>query len=193
MECAQYVILAAGGSLRMGFDKVTTPIAGVSPLARIVSALGARPFAIVVPSHLADAAARIAPSASIALNDEPERGMTHSLRIGLRCVEAGRAFGVLLGDMPAMTQTTLARTEAIFTGDVDVAYPVDARGTPGHPVLFSACVRTLVEALPDGDTLRRARQDPSLKSATWLCTDGSAFLDLDEPRDWEAFADSSAP
>jgi hypothetical protein len=47
-----------------------------------------------------------------------------------------------------------------------------------------------VEALPDGDTLRIARDDASLRRGSWRCCDRSAFLDLDVPSDWKAFADA---
>jgi CTP:molybdopterin cytidylyltransferase MocA len=175
----------------MGFDKVVTPLAGVSPLESIVRALREREAVIVVPSRLAGRVAEIAPDASLAINDEPERGMSHSLRAGLRYVAVDRAFGVLLGDMPAITDATLARTEALLDGVVDVAHPVDARGNPGHPVIFSVRMRAAIEALPDGDTLRSARER-AVRRATWHCRDRSAFLDLDDPAQWEASLRTSA-
>jgi CTP:molybdopterin cytidylyltransferase MocA len=130
------------------------------------------------------------PRAQVAINDQAWRGMTSSLRAGLRAFAANEPFGVLLADMPAMTECTLARTEALLESGVDVAFPVDGGGLPGHPVLFSSRARSLVEALPDGDTLRLARDDPSLHRATWICTDRSAFLDLDVPAQWQAFTDA---
>jgi CTP:molybdopterin cytidylyltransferase MocA len=89
--------------------------------------------------------------------------------------------------MPAMTEQTIVRTETLLAGNVDVAYPVDSAGTPGHPVLFSPQARHVVESLSEGDTLRCARDNASLVRATWICTDASAFLDLDVPEEWEAF------
>lgn len=183
----QYVVLAAGESSRMGFDKAVSRHGQTAPLERIALALGARDAIVVVPTRLSSIAARMMPRATVLGNDEPQRGMTHSLCRGLRHVEGGSPFGVLLGDMPAMTEATLARTEALLEGSVDVAFPVAVDGTPGHPVLFSARARRVVESLNDGDTLRRARDDVSLVRATWTCTDASAFLDLDDPAQWEAF------
>jgi molybdenum cofactor cytidylyltransferase len=185
-----YVVLAAGESRRMGFDKTVTPLGLRSPLARLADALGQRRAVIVVPPNLSDEAARIAPAASIVINREQARGMAHSLHLALSLIERKSPFGILLGDMPSMTEATIERTEAMLCGDVDVAFPVDSAGTPGHPVLFSARARPIVEALPDGDTLRIARDDASLKRASWLCCDRSAFLDLDVPSDWRAFSDA---
>ncbi len=174
----------------MGFDKIVTPLGFRSPLARLVKALGKRRAVIVVPPNLSDEAARIARDAAIVINRERARGMAHSLRLALSLIERENPFGVLLGDMPAMTETTIERTEAMLSDHVDVAFPVDSAGTGGHPVLFSARARPIVEALPDGDTLRIARDDASLQRARWYCGDGSAFLDLDVPSDWEAFSDA---
>jgi CTP:molybdopterin cytidylyltransferase MocA len=185
-----YVVLAAGESRRMGFDKVVTLLAQRSPLARVAQALGERRVSIVVPSHLAEYAARIAPAARIVVNRDQARGMAHSLRLALASIERESPFGVLLGDMPSMTEATIERTEALLHGDIDVAFPADRAGMPGHPVLFSSRARSVVEALPDGDTLHRARDDASLRRATWRCSDRSAFLDLDVLEDWKAFTDA---
>jgi CTP:molybdopterin cytidylyltransferase MocA len=182
-----YVVLAAGESARMGFDKAVRALGETAPLERIALVLSGRSTIVVVPRRLQQIASQMMPRATVVVNDEPLRGMTHSLRIGLGCIDPGRAFGVLLGDMPAITETTLVRTEALLTGNVDVAFPVAADGAPGHPVLFSPRVRRVIESLADGDTLRRARDDASLVRATWTCSDASAFLDLDVPAQWEAF------
>jgi CTP:molybdopterin cytidylyltransferase MocA len=183
----RYVVLAAGESRRMGFDKTVRRIGTLALLERIAHALGRRESVVVVPGRLQATALAMMPRARVAINDHAELGMAHSLRIGLRTFETREPFGVLLGDMPAMTEATLAHTERLLDGDVDVAFPVDHRGYPGHPVLFSPRARSIVEALPDGDTLRDARDDPSLVRASWTCTDASAFLDIDSPGDWRAF------
>jgi CTP:molybdopterin cytidylyltransferase MocA len=185
-----YVVLAAGESRRMGFDKTVTPLGLRSPLARLAEALGRRRTLIVVPPHLSDEATRIAPAAHIVINREQARGMTHSLHLAMSLIERESPFGVLLGDMPSMTEATIERTEAILGDDIDVAFPVDLAGTAGHPVLFSSRARPIVEALPDGDTLRIARDDASLERASWRCCDRSAFLDLDMPSDWAVFSDA---
>jgi CTP:molybdopterin cytidylyltransferase MocA len=169
----------------MGFDKVVTPFQGRSPLERVIAALGGRERVVVVLSRRIAEATAAAPASQIVTNDEPDRGMTRSLLIGLERIAKDRAFGVLPADMPAMSEATIAATEALLVEDVDVAYPVDEHGLAGHPVLFAPSARAIVEALPEGDTLRRARDDASLRRATWVCTDRAAFLDLDEPADWE--------
>jgi molybdenum cofactor cytidylyltransferase len=184
MDRPVYVVLAAGASRRMGFDKAVTPLQGRSPLERVLAALEERDCVVVVPSRLAEAVTTLAPAVRLAINDEPERGMTRSLSLGLESVPRDRDFGVLPADMPVMSAATIAATEVMLQNGADVAYPVDADGVPGHPVLFAARTRPIVEALPQGDTLRYARDAPELRRATWVCADLSAFLDVDDPADW---------
>ncbi len=180
-------MLAAGVAGRMGFDKAVTRSGRLAPLERIARALGERESVVVVPSRLREVARAMMPRSLAAANDDPDRGMAHSLHAGLQLVAADEPFGVLLGDMPAMTEATLVHTERALAAGADVAFPVDGGGRPGHPVLFSPRARSIVEALPDGDTLREARDDASLVRRTWVCADRSAFLDLDAPAEWEAF------
>jgi molybdenum cofactor cytidylyltransferase len=180
-----YVVLAAGESRRMGFEKVFTPLRGRSPLERIAALLDGRSGLVVVPPERQREAQRLAPQMRVLCNGEPKRGMTHSLRLAMEAVEEETDFGVLLGDKPFVARATLDRMERAFV-DVDVAYPVDAAGVPGHPVLFTARARALLSKLPDGDTLAGLRDDPSLKRSAVLVDDSGAFADLDEPAEWQA-------
>jgi CTP:molybdopterin cytidylyltransferase MocA len=174
----------------MGFDKAIRRCGDLAPLERIACALGDRDSIVVVPPHRHAAAAAMMPRSLVLTNDQRWRGMAHSLRIALPSIAPTDAVGVLLADMPAMTDVTLARTEALLRDGVDVAFPVRSDGLRGHPVLFSPRVRAKLEQLRDGDTLRLVRDDPSYARVGWTCTDESAFLDLDYPAEWEAFANA---
>jgi hypothetical protein len=66
----------------MGFDKAVTPLALRSPSARVAEGLGQRTAVIVVPPHLSENAALIAPAARIVVNWGQAHGM--SLRRGQR-------------------------------------------------------------------------------------------------------------
>jgi molybdenum cofactor cytidylyltransferase len=180
-----YVVLAAGTARRMGFDKIFTPLAGKAPLERLARVLeGRRAIAVVPPARRADAA-RMAPAFELVENGEPRRGMTHSLRAALTRVGGDEDFAVLLADKPFVRLQTLALLEARIEG-CDVVYPTNAAGEPGHPVLFSHRARALALALPDGDTLWRVRDDPSLRACAVRVDDPGAFADLDEPSQWTA-------
>lgn len=181
-----YVVLAAGSSTRMGFDKVFAPLgSGGAPLERVATLLRERCAILVVPRERVEEARRMAPGMRVVVNGEPQRGMAHSLRLALEALDDGEDFGVLLGDKPFLTRATLDALERALR-DHDVVYPVSEGGIPGHPVLFAATVREKALQLPDGDTIFTLRDEPALRSARVLIDDAGAFSDLDTPAHWEA-------
>jgi molybdenum cofactor cytidylyltransferase len=192
-----YIVLAAGDAKRMGHDKAIEPLAGRSPLARVALLLGNRETIVVTSQRLAEACAAAAPNATIAVNPDPSRGMTSSLKAAGEFIEPGAAIGILLADKPLLTEATLVACErALATSESDVLYPIDANGDGGHPVYFTARARELIAALPDGDTLRQLRDDPRLTSSALRIDDPGAYLDLDTPGHWqqaETILTSSAP
>lgn len=116
------------------------------------------------------------------VNDAPERGMTHSLRLADAAVaDRDAALAVLLADTPLVDRELVARVLAA-RGDADVAYPV-RDGVPGHPVVFGPAPRALVAGLPDGDTLRALRADPRWTRVEVVVDDERPFLDVDTPAD----------
>lgn len=170
----------------MGFDKVFAPLGGgEAPLQRIAAALDARSGIVVVPSKYLATAASMAGGLRAVANDQPERGMAHSLRIALCIVGENEDFAILLGDKPFVSVPLLERMERAFNG-FDVAYPRNARGVPGHPVLFRAGARGLASTLPDGDTLALLRDNPSLRRNIVSLEDPGAFADLNDPEQWTA-------
>lgn len=180
-----YVVLAAGASRRMGFPKVFTPLPRKegTPLERIAALLEGRDGIAVVPPAHRDDAARMAPRLRLVVNGEAERGMAHSLRCALVEVDEEAAFGVLLGDKPFLTRSSLDALEAAFAG-YDVAYPLSPARIPGHPVLFSPRARPFASRLSDGDTLSQLRDEPQLRRTVVRLDDPGAFRDLDEPAQW---------
>jgi CTP:molybdopterin cytidylyltransferase MocA len=113
------------------------------------------------------------------LNDAPERGMAHSLLLANAAIPADAALIVLLADKPLVT-TGLISQIVEKARDADVVFPVhEESGEPGHPVVFSPRARGKIAALPDGDTLKSLRDDPSLDRRTVATRDRGAFFDVD--------------
>lgn len=135
-------------------------------------------------------------------NDEPERGMAHSLSLANRAIEDDVAIGVLLADKPLVSEQLIETilhashvaefgsgvadvTEPQHDADVtapqrgaDVTYP-ERDGEPGHPVVLSLRARRLIDRLPPGDTLRFLRNNPELTARAVETDDGGAFFDVD--------------
>jgi molybdenum cofactor cytidylyltransferase len=113
------VILAAGASTRFGSPKQLARVGEGTMLQAVVAIArdaGLRPTIAVVPSGL-DLPADVV----TVRNDQPARGMSHSLQLGIEAVpRSAVAAVVLLGDQPSLP---VASVRAI----------VAARGT--HPVV----------------------------------------------------------
>ncbi len=135
------VILAAGGSTRMGQLKQLLPVGGRPMVRRVTEAVCGAELAqvvVVVGAH-ADAVSQALAGLTVELveNEAWVEGMSTSVRAGLRAVQSEiQAALLVLADQPALTpdlvRTLVARYQA--TGALIVA-PF-YQGQRGNPVLF---------------------------------------------------------
>jgi molybdenum cofactor cytidylyltransferase len=140
---AAAIVLAAGASRRLGTPKQLVPYRGRSLLEHVVAAVSTWPVSAVVVV-LGSEADRIVEAvefgeATVAINEEWERGVSGSLRVGLdillRRTDVDMAF-VALGDQPEIPQDVpRALVAAAGTSDRQAIVPV-YRYEPGNPVLF---------------------------------------------------------
>lgn len=172
----------------MGVDKLSERLAdGSTLLERALRACAAYSTVLVTSPAIA---ATVAPAANVTVvvNDEPERGMTHSLRLANARVPESRAIAVLPADLPLLDAATVRLVVEASPG-ADVCFPRRGDGTPGHPVVFSPEARKHVSALPEGDTLRALRESPGLIRRSLAIESDAPYLDVDEPAEmarWRA-------
>jgi CTP:molybdopterin cytidylyltransferase MocA len=127
------------------------------------------------------------PSAAVAVNSSPQNGMTSSFRVAVPLLADCDRVGIVLADKPLLLRTTLERLEReVEDTTSDVIYPRSAAGEPGHPVYLSRRAIDAAMRLPDGDTLRALRKDPTLSSLAIACDDRGAYVDIDTESDWVA-------
>jgi CTP:molybdopterin cytidylyltransferase MocA len=155
-----YVVLASGDLTREGLVNIFEPVEGRSALARVAEALGEREAFVVVPPEKIDQACQQAPLCLTISNDQPDRGLSYALKVGLAAIPADRDFAILYGDVN-LDAARLDRLEDAFTGESDVVYPAEA-GAAGYPVLFSSRARAAIMSLANGDTIDQARDNPTL-------------------------------
>jgi CTP:molybdopterin cytidylyltransferase MocA len=176
------VILAAGASTRFGSPKQLARIGGKTLLEAVASVAhraGLRPVIAVVPPRLV-VPADVVP----ALNDAPEEGMSHSLRLGLAAVpvEADAAV-ILLGDQPTLAVETVRAVVGAARGD-RLVVAARADGRIGPPVLLMRGSFALAEG---------ARGDEGLRSILAQHGDLVTTVDVDRhPRDVDTPADLAA-
>ena len=185
------VILAAGGSTRMGRPKQLLPLAGKPLLQHALDNAAASGLdeIVLVLGHAADqvrAALRLPTRVPVrvVLNEGWEAGMSGSLRAGLRAADerAGAAV-VLLGDQPGVTALLVAHvTEAFLESGRLATRPVWRAGrVPGHPVVLARDAWAAMDALR-GEEGARAVLHPD-----WLFEvpiAGAPPRDIDDDRDY---------
>ena len=170
------VILAAGTASRIGKQKLLMPYRG-RPLIEysITAAARWRPVVVCGDAVWQYLAGR--QDIAIIRNDEPERGMSHSLSLANLAVEEDLSIAVLLADKPLASER-LIETMLNASRGSDVAYP-QRDGEPGHPVILSPRARRFIDRLPPGDTVRLLRAHSQLVARPIETADEGAFFDID--------------
>lgn len=181
------ILLAAGGSRRMGRDKLALSYKGSPVLARSTAAMaGARRLrgGCVVTSPLRTIPPTEAPALRRVVNPHPERGMAISLRCGVAAAPASaEAYAVILADLPELTSALVDHLARRFEEvDADILVPVCA-GRRGHPVFLSARFRDELLGL-EGDAGAREliRRHPEQLHLEPVDHRGTTW-DLDRPED----------
>ncbi len=152
-------------------------------IARVLDAAAAWPTVVVASEAVAaEVASRAGRCARLVRNDEPERGMTHSLALANATIPLDEPIAVLLGDLPDCDAAAVARVIDAYDAEVDVVVP-RAGDRFGHPVLFAPLARTRIPALPEGDALHLLRDDPTLRRRIIDVPDARAFADIDTEAD----------
>lgn len=182
------VVLAAGSASRMGGEKLSRPFRSGTILDAVLDACRDYPTVVVASTATIEAVPRLRDLTTIP-NDEPEKGMAHSLRLANGTIDPDSAILVLLADKPLVTPGLIAKViEGL--GDADVAFPQNA-GVPGHPVAFSPVARALVVALPDGDNVHLVRDAEFLVRRPLPIQDEGAYVDVDTEEEYRRLANES--
>lgn len=181
------VILAAGESRRFGSPKQLAQLEGRSLLEHVLAAAegaGLRPIVAVVPVWLTRPAALAADWLRWVRNPYPERGMSHSLRLGFATLpDEADAAVILLGDQPTVTATEIDRLIAA-RGDA----PIVASRVGDHlapPVLIERERFALVEEAA-GDSGLRSLLDAHPEWVTIV--EATPRADVDTPADLDALS-----
>ena len=154
-------------------------------IARVLRACAHLPAVLVASPELAQSYAPEG-SVDILINEEPDRGMTHSLALANARVTADSALLVFLGDKPFVTRALADRVVRIAQeANADVCFP-ERDGIGGHPVYFSPAARSKIASLANGDSLQRVRDDSDLCRTAFACDDKGAFYDIDTQADQAA-------
>ena len=184
------VILAAGGSTRMGETKQLLPIDGQPMVRRVVAAtcaVGLAQIVVVLGAHAPAIEQALAGLAvDIVYNEDWEEGMSTSLRAGLGALRADvEATMVILADQPNLTPELLQTLAGRYrTNRAPIVVPLYA-GQRGNPVLFA---RTLFPELlaVEGDKGGRMLITTYQDQVDFVqVTDPAVIVDVDTRADYE--------
>lgn len=195
------IVLAAGGSRRMGRPKQILPLAGRPLLQHVLDAAAASQLAeiVVVLGHEAAAVAaalELPARARIVVNPAWAAGQAASLACGLGAVAPGEAIAaaVLLGDQPGVSGALIDGMLAAFrTTDAAAVRPVwrspDGRTQPGHPVVLGREVFAEAAALA-GDEGARALFARRPERVREIAIAGAPLADVDDGDDYRRVMDA---
>ena len=149
------ILLAAGAASRFDGGKLLAAYGGRTLIEATLDNLAEAPVdeTLVVLGADADKLREACEPCGVRVVENPEwaRGMSTSLRAGLRACEAGsRAAVVLLADQPLVGPEAVERLVGAFGEGAKVAVATYG-GEPRNPVLFSREVWPVLEAELSGD------------------------------------------
>ena len=174
-------MLGAGRSTRFGSQKLLHRLGESETLFERAIRAGGAFDTIVVCSETTLPLAQALRARAI-LNQEPERGMAHSLRLANDVIDCERSILVLPADLLLIEPHHVADVAAL-AGGVDVVHPIRSDGTPGHPVYFSARARAFIGHLADNEPIATLRDHPELSRRTVAVEDDWPYRDVDEQSD----------
>ncbi len=186
------LILAAGGSTRMGRAKQLLPWRGTTLLRRIAeAALASRAtsVAVVVGSEAERARAALDGLPLIVVENAGWReGLGTSLAAGARVLAAGSpppdAIVVLLADQPLVSAASIDRLiETHATTGSPLVASLHA-SDPGVPALFASRFFEELQALRGDHGAREILRENAASAAVLHLPE--AEIDVDTPSDWEA-------
>lgn len=186
------VVLAAGGSSRMGRPKQLLRLGGTSLLRRTVDAAleaGCRPVVVVLGAEAGRSRAEVdGLPVNVVVNEEWREGMASSIRAGIEAlIEADlrvAAALLLVCDQPRLSGALLRRVCERFDGRAGRCVACAYAGTVGVPALFERALFDRLARL-EGDRgakelLHQAGDD--LLTVPW--PDGA--LEIDRPEEYES-------
>ncbi|HEU5161627.1 MAG TPA: nucleotidyltransferase family protein [Thermoanaerobaculia bacterium] len=179
------VVLAAGGSTRIGRPKVLLQIGGEPLIRRVVqtaAASGLAPIIVVAGSDLAGVtAALLGLDAKIVENAAWRDGLSSSIRAGIEALPGSvHAAVVLLADQPFVTSEHLRDLVQAYAAGSD---PVATRYGQGRgvPALFGSKWFGELRSI-EGD---RGAKEILDRSGAAMVGDGAPPIDIDTDEDYE--------
>jgi molybdenum cofactor cytidylyltransferase len=183
------VILAAGGSVRMGRPKLALPLQGKTLLELAVApvlASGIRDIVVVIGEDPAWVRERIPPDVRIVVNPRSREGIATSIQAGISAVSSrSQAILFSLGDQPFVTSEVYQMLIGHYRRHMKtLTFPVFG-GKRGNPVLFDRRLWSALMALQGdegGKQIFASIPDQEKADVTVSCP--GILQDIDTPEEY---------
>lgn len=206
------LILAAGGSVRMGRPKIGLDVGGRAMLTRVADAAlaaGLQDVVVVIAGTdgtgsdamlrlPADARAAIGalgatPGIRVVQNPHSRTGQASSLRVGLRAMrpEADAAI-ILLADQPTIPPDAIRAVAAAFDPAGQPVIQASYGGVPSHPTLLARTIWLDVAEL-EGDEGARGMIADHPEWRRLVEVGGEPPMDVDTPDDLKGIRSQLSP
>jgi molybdenum cofactor cytidylyltransferase len=184
------IVLAAGGSTRMGRPKLALPIRGAPMIRRAAqAALASRCREVIVVLGMnADIYRPLLHGLDVRLvvNPDPGEGMGSSIRTGVQAVSPdAEGVVILLGDQPFVSAEVIDRLIETAQAERRRIVASAYRGTVGPPVYFDRAFFLELLTL-EGDRGARSVIETYPKEGLALPLEDTAAVDIDSSQDLQS-------
>lgn len=147
------VIMAAGASRRFGENKLLRTLGGKPLYRRALEAVPPDVFSQVAVVTACRPMAELAQAMGFAVicNDQPEKGVSLTIRLGLESMADCDGVLFMTADQPLLTRNGIRTVTDTFLKEPDCIAAAAADGIRGNPCLFPKCLFPALLAL-EGDT-----------------------------------------
>jgi len=201
------IVLAAGLSTRMGRDKLLLPVLGRPMLLHTISLVESLHFTqriLVCQPELAEKVVEngwvnpfeenhectqfidqsLSNSWEIVINAHPERGQSHSVKLGVKTSFPESTLVFFTADQPFLDIDTVQSLLAADDG-AHIVCPIDHSGFPRSPNLFPPGFRNDLLALTGDQGGRALRQMHPRRTKMIAIKNEAALFDIDTPEAYE--------
>ena len=183
------VLMAAGSSARFGTNKLEARFRGRTLFARALACLprDVLPVAVTQYPRLAEAAKK--QGVPVVMNERPDWGVSHTIRLGTEYLSACDGILYLVCDQPLLQKSTVERIVARFCEDPTRIVTAAHGSRLGNPRLFPAALFPELCALTgDCGGSRVMLRHPEL--VVTVEADAEELLDADSPAELRALEET---
>jgi molybdenum cofactor cytidylyltransferase len=181
------VVLASGLSRRMGTNKLLLPLGKSTLFEHVLTSfpfeLFDRVIVVAADAEVIEIAGRY--PVRICCNTEPEKGKSHSIRLGLAATNADTPVMFTVADQPLLSSTTIRKLVYHFSGEHGKIVMPEVNGTPANPVIFPADLRGELENLQGDKGGRLVITQHPERVSTVYCSSPEEFYDIDTPESYQ--------